>query len=269
MDPVAFHLGPLSIRWYGILFALGFAAGYALLQARAKRSRIGGDRAADLVFVAAFAGLAGARLWYVIQFWPAFRGNLAEIVRIDHGGLVFYGGFLAAGLALLGFCHWKKLPKGEVADLLAPTLALAHAFGRVGCFLNGCCHGHRSDSFLAFSYGRASDVFRAQAEAGLIPPNAAAALPVLPVQLFEAAFNLLLAGTLLWAERRLPRRGQLFALYLAAYAAGRFFIEFGRGDHADFIGPFTPAQALALPLFPAALGLFLLLQRHGERRPAE
>ncbi len=255
MNPVALELGPLTIRWYGIFFALGFLAGYQMLQWRAKKSRIGADAAANLMFVGIIAGVAGARALYVIQNWESqFRGNLSEIFRIDHGGLVFYGGFIAASLALVCWCLWKKLPLGEAADLIAPALPLAHAFGRIGCLLNGCCYGRVTGGPLGWHYPH-----------GLIANDAA----VLPTQLFEALANLGIMAVLLLVERRLPRRGQLIALYVLFYAGMRFGMEFLRGDYpADqlFLGVFTPAQYVCLFLFPAGIALWFFTSRRGEMK---
>ena len=285
MDPVAFHLGPLTIRWYGVFFALGFLAGYQLLVHRARRSSIGAERAANLTMLGMVAGVIGARLLYVIQNWAAeFRDNPAEIIRIDHGGLVFYGGFILGILVILVLSRVRRFPLGEFADLVAPALALAHAFGRVGCFLNGCCFGRVWNGFFAVTYPPGSQVMQTQYQQGLFPPDLAAkvlqylhdparsspvqCLPVFPVQLLESVTNLAILALLLLIEKHLPRRGQLFAVYLLLYAAGRFADEFMRGDYLEHIGGLTSAQIICLSLFPAAIGLFFLFGRFGDVRAA-
>lgn len=285
MDPIAFHLGPLTIRWYGILFALGFLAGYQLLLYRARKSTLGPDRAANLTFAGMVAGVVGARLLYVIQNWSAqFRDNPAEIIRIDHGGLVFYGGFILGTLIIVVLSRVRKFPLGEYADLVAPALALAHAFGRVGCFLNGCCFGRVWHGPLAVTYPPGSEVMRTQYRQGMFPLDIvervreyladpagsapASCLPVFPVQLLESAANLAILALLLLVEKRLPRRGQLFAVYLVLYAASRLADEFLRGDYdpREYVAGLTPAQIICLVLFPVALALFLLFGRFGEAR---
>jgi phosphatidylglycerol:prolipoprotein diacylglycerol transferase len=275
MDPVAFQLGPLSIRWYGICFALGFVAAYLLFLRRARGTAVGSDGAADLALAAMVGGLIGARGLYVAQNWTAaFRGRLHEIIRIDHGGLVFYGGFLAAA-ALLLLLSWRRGYRyGLVADLIAPCLALGHAFGRVGCLLNGCCFGRPWSGPLAMTYPAPSEVLAVQYAHGLfrggeaeqvrralegLPTDAAVAcLPVLPVQAGEALLNLALAVLLLRLARRLQGSGRLFALYLMLYGGGRFALEFLRGDYLERLGPFTPAQVICLGLVPAGALLWHL-----------
>ncbi len=269
MDPVAFHLGALQIRWYGIFFALGFLVGYHVLQYRGRRSTLGADRVADLTLVGMVAGVIGARLWYVVYRWQAeFRENPWEIIRIDHGGLVFYGGFVLGALALLIVCRRKRYSLGEVADLFAPVLPLAHAFGRVGCALNGCCFGRVYEGPLAMHYPPDSEVFRTQQFHGLLEPDAAACQPVFPVQLLEAAMTLALCGVLLLVEKRLRRRGELFGLYLMIYAAGRFAVEFLRGDYLERSAGLTPAQWACVVLLPAGVAVFVLARRRGAPRHA-
>lgn len=278
MDPIAFHIGPQPIRWYGVMVALAFLGGFYFVQVRAVRSGFGASRAADLSFMAMVGGIVGGRLLYVAMYWSEFRHDLVEILRIDHGGLVFYGGFLG-GLSAVVIAsrlrHWSLL---TVGDLLAPVLPLAHAIGRVGCFLNGCCFGgpwqgggavryppsvslHSGETFV-------SSVFAVQRHQGLLAYGATECLPVFPVQLVAAGVNVAICAALLVIEPRLKRQGQLFAYYLLLYTAGRFFTEFGRGDYLNTFGPFTPAQAICFALFPCGLcWLFWARRRAPLRSP--
>lgn len=281
MNPVAFQFGPLAVRWYGVCFAVGFVAGYFLFLRRARRTPLGSDGAADLAMVAMLAGLVGARALYVAQNWSSqFRDHLLEIVRIDHGGLVFYGGFLGATLAVFLASRRRHYPYGLVADLITPSLALGHAFGRLGCFLNGCCFGRPWTGPLAVTYPARGDVLPIQYEKGLFAGDTAervrlflarmpgadpvTCLPVFPVQLLEALVNAALVLLLLRLSRRLQGSGRLFALYLMLYAGARFAVEFLRGDYLELIGPFTQAQVICLGLLPAGA----LLWWHAGRRTA-
>ena len=214
-------------------------------------------------------GVIGARILYVLQNWSDFRIRPEEIIRIDHGGLVFYGGFFGAVLAVGLYCRWKKLPVDEVADLAAPVLPLAHAVGRIGCFLNGCCFGKPFSHFPHVQYLPGSDVQLVQHVKGLCPPDSAAPLPVFPIQLAASLSNLAIFALLMFLEKRVKRRGQLFALYMILYSLARFLIEFGRGDYLTYLGPFTPAQVVCLGLFPAGAALFVILGRRGRLKPQQ
>ncbi len=262
MNPVIFSLGPLTVRWYGLFMALALIAGFLLISRRTSRFGLRPEQVGDLLFMAIVAGLLGARLFYVVQHWPEYLDNPGQIIRIDRGGLVFFGGFVGATLAGFAFCRVRRWRFAEILDLCIPALPLGHALGRVGCFLNGCCFGRPSASRLAVTYPAAAypEVLQAQIAQGLLPAGASQPLPVFPVQLLAALLNLAICLFLLKVERRLKRRGQLFALYLIAYSLTRFSVEFARGDHLhQFIG-LTPAQTTAIVVLPIGLAWFLILQ---------
>ena len=264
MNPVAFHLGPLTIRWYGVFFALGFLAGYNLLQHRSRHGKIGQDGAANLTLIAMVAGVVGARILYVLQNLDEFRGRWGEAIRIDHGGLVFYGGFLLAALAVALFCRWRNYSLAEAGDLVAPALALAHGFGRIGCFLNGCCFGRVYDGALAFHYSAASDVLIAQKQLGWVEPAATACLPVFPVQLLDAVMDFAICAVLLMLAKRSSLRGRLFGVYLILYTVGRFGVEFLRGDYPSRPAGLTPAQWLCVFLLPVGIAVLCVPWRRGR-----
>lgn len=253
-DPVAFQIGRLTIRWYGVMVALGFLAAFQLVQHRGKRRGFGAGPAGDLTFVLMLGGLIGARALYVVQNWSSeFSGRWFEALRIDHGGLVFYGGFIGAAVAGGVMCRLRKWHFAEAADLVAPALALGHALGRIGCLINGCCFGRPWEGVYAVRYPVSSGVLDVHVHRGLVGADAVAALPVFPVQLIAAVANIALCLFLLYIEPRMRRRGQLFACYLVLYSATRFTIEYLRGDYLQMVGPFTPAQTICLALFPIGL----------------
>ena len=261
MDPVALHLGPLTIRWYGICVAAGFLVGFQWIQYRAPRFGIDRDAASNLVLLAMGGGILGGRILYVVQNWDYFGQFPAEIPRVDHGGLVFYGGFLGTAAVLYLAVRVKRYSTGEVADLFSSALPLSHAIGRVGCFLNGCCFGHPSTGPVAVRYPAGGEVLGVQKALGLVSDNAHECLPVLPVQLLAAFTNLCVFLGLLAVAKRRRRAGEILAAYLALSALGRFLVEFGRGDYVDRTGVLSPAQLICLVLFPFGVGLLLVLRR--------
>ncbi len=271
MDPVALRLGPLTIRWYGVMVAVGFLVAFQIVQKRARRFGFTPANAADLSFLLMLGGIVGGRALYVLTNWSEFRGNLIEIIRIDHGGLVFYGGFLGALAFGAATCWVKSWHPLRVADLFVPALPVGHALGRIGCLLNGCCFGKPWHHAAAISYPAAVEgaagalvangPWVVQVQKGLIQQTAVACAPVFPIQLLATAANLLIvAGLLAWERMRPHRRGELGAIYLLLYSATRFATEFGRGDYVQAGGWMTPAQKLCLFLFPAGLVLLGLVR---------
>lgn len=239
MHPIFVELGPLTIRWYGVFVALGFLAAFALFRRRAKDAHMDAETATNLLLLLFGAGLVGARAWYVARYWrEEFAGNLREIFMLQHGGLVFLGGFFVAMGTLWIWCRAKRLPLAPVADALAPCLALGQFFGRLGCFMNGCCYGRPSDMPWAIAPNA---------------PSAVAGIPRHPTQLYEA-FGLLDITLALIFLRRIQRYpGQIAWSYALLYALLRFLVEFFRGDVPhDVLGRFTSAQAACALLFLVA-----------------
>ena len=204
--------------------ALVFAFAMRELAGRPDRRRYG------LIFLAALpVGLAGARLLPIIQDAVA-AGRLTWGI-VSSGGLVFYGGALAALAALYAGCRLARLSPWPLLDAVCLFVPLGHAFGRLGCFFGGCCFGAPTDAAYAVRFPAGSPAFLQHRVQGLLPDGAVASLPVHPSQLYETAGNLVLFGLLLYlARRRTLPPGRLTALYLVGYALLRFALEFWRGD---------------------------------------
>ena len=245
MHPIFIDTGFLTIRWYGVMAALGFLLATFLINYNRKRACMSENQATALVFIAIIGGVVGARIFYVAQNWSAqFSGNFMEVFRIDHGGLVFYGGFFLALAGVVVYCLKAKLDIVRVLDVFSPALAAGHAMGRIGCFLNGCCYGKTTECFMGVKYPEGSAPFMKYFGA-----------PVHPVQLYEAAGNIALAVFLFWLLRKV-KRGVTVGVYITLYGIMRFTDEFFRGDHPHdqlWLGRFTPAQVIGLLLIPAGI----------------
>ena len=204
----------------------------------------------------------------------AGAGKPLDVFRIDKGGLVFYGGFLLAFFGVWAYCRWKKFSFMRVADIYAPAVAMGHASGRIGCFLQGCCFGkpvHSSWPSVVFPAGSAPAQRYPANPADLYASvrTATDSMPLVPVQLYEAACNFLIALLLLYLLKKVKRPGGVAAIYLAAYAVMRFCMELMRGDHTDHIGVFTPSQTIALfVMLPAAAIVFYFAGRNSAHEPS-
>ena len=169
MHPIAFHLGPLTIHWYGVMIALAFLAGLWTATRRARRENIPGENIADMTLWLMVGAILGARIVYVTTYWKDEFANqpFSEVFMIQHGGLVYYGGLIGATLAGFIYIRWKKLPLWKIADVLAPSIALGSVFGRIGCLLNGCCYGRACDLpwAITFTNPQAQPILRNPARA--------------------------------------------------------------------------------------------------------
>lgn len=165
--------GPgLPIRGYGVMLLLGVLAGVGLAVREARRVGLDPDTVISLCFHLFVFGILGARVFYVIEYWPQFRrpgdpaGTLVAILNVTQGGLVVYGSFIGALLGGLWFLRRHALPVLALADLMAPSLVLGLAVGRLGCLLNGCCYGGVCDAPWALTFPSGSEPYRHQQSLG-------------------------------------------------------------------------------------------------------
>lgn len=234
--------------------ASGFGLGAWTAARRAPRAGVHPDTVWDLLWVLIVGGIVGARLLYVLTYWDRdFRNEpWSEIFMVHHGGLVFHGGFLVATAAGFVWCAVKKVPSWTMADILAPSLALGHALGRIGCLINGCCFGRKCELPWAWRYPAAHETH---------------GLPVHPTQLYEALLCLGLSGSLAWTFGRRRFEGQGFAIYLVAYGLLRSGVELFRGDYpANALtgGFWTPAHWVSVGI--VAVGVVVYATRRSSRR---
>lgn len=244
MYPVLFQLGPIRIYAYGVALVLAFLLG-TWLAARAARAWPHGRAAltpaqvVDLTCYSLLGGILGARLFYVLLYWKIFLTAPFEMIALWRGGLVWYGGMFGAIFA--GWCYVRAnhLSSPRVGDHMAPFMALGHAIGRLGCFLNGCCYGKPTDAWCGV-------VFPGQTQ------------PVVPTQLFEAA-GLMAIFLLLRRMQRssaIERPWEISGVYLIAYAGLRFALEFLRGDQTVWRAGLTLQQVISF--WVLAVGLMLV-----------
>lgn len=253
MFPQLFSIGPVTFHTYGLLVALGALAGIKItiiLAARDGYNQKGVDEALySLLLYVVISGLFGARLLYILVHWHEFSGDLAGIFMIWQGGLVSYGG-LAGGLFGISIWHTKNrnIPLRNLLDWIAPSIALAHALGRLGCFSAGCCYGRTTHSILGVIFTHPQSL-------------APLGFPLHPTQLYEFIFLIFLGLYLLQKFKPSERiKGLLFADYLSIYSTGRFVIGFFRGDDPRFWG-LTPGQIASILTLIASLFIRSYLKR--------
>ena len=261
MHAVLFEIGPLTLHWYGVMMAVGFMAGLLNWVVLGRSRGRDAQFCADLMFWIMVAGILGARIFYVFENWADYAAEPLTIFRLDQGGLIFYGGFVAAGSAIVLYARRRREPLIPLFDFVLTAVPLSHAFGRIGCFLNGCCFGSCTNLPVGVQFPRGSGAWMAHYSEKLIAPLAALSKSVHPVQLYEAGYNLLIYIVLIWTFRRAPKAGMVSALYLVFYALGRFVLEFFRGDRGErlAVGGLSIGQFVSIPLFAAGIALFAVL----------
>jgi phosphatidylglycerol---prolipoprotein diacylglyceryl transferase len=241
----------------------------------------------NLTLLIAVMSLIGARLFSWWFYFPA-GSSLLSAFTSPGGGMVLYGGLLFGGAAVVIYAGITRLPLGKLMDLCAPGVALGLAFGRIGCFLAGCCWGdlcvtsqemaklsstplvHQVQTFpgispanfpLAVSFPPEAGAYRQHRNLGLIEPSSTRSRPVHPVQLYEASLALILAIVLHLGFRRPNRPGHIAIAMALGYAAIRFGTEFLRADNSPAYGGFTLSQVISLIVAMAAGGVLFLRRR--------
>jgi phosphatidylglycerol:prolipoprotein diacylglycerol transferase len=227
--PIIFQLGPLTIRWYGLLIAIAVLIGVSLSQSLAKRRNIDPDLIADLAIWLVVGAIPMARLYYVLFQWSEYAKNPGDILAIWKGGIAIHGAILGGMLAALIFARIQKISFWQLADIVAPSLILGQAIGRWGNFFN------------SEAYGRPTD----------LPPEYQKFDYFHPTFLYESLWNVMVFAlliTLFFREVKGKSRlkvGTLFMVYIVAYSTGRFWIEGLRTDSL-MLGPLRMAQLVSL-----------------------
>jgi phosphatidylglycerol:prolipoprotein diacylglycerol transferase len=252
-DPVAIQIGPLAIRWYGLMYLVGFAVSYGLGRLRIARGlagRVTVQVLDDLLFYCVLGVIAGGRLGYVLFYKPGYYlEHPLEALAVWQGGMAFHGGFLGVLVAIWWVARKHRLRWLEITDFFAPLSPLALAAGRLGNFINGEL------------WGRVTDVPWGMIFRGAGP------LPRHPSQLYQFALEGVLLFVILWIYSARPRpAGAVSALFLIGYGLARFAVEFFR-EPDDFLGllalDLSMGQWLSVPMIAAGVALFAWSRRRG------
>lgn len=257
IEPVIFRIGPLAVRWYGLMYLFGFAAAFMLIThlSRLRALALTKEGVSDLLFYGVLGVVLGGRLGYVLFYNPAqYLSHPLEIFAIWQGGMSFHGGLLGVVTATVIFCWRRKLPVLLTGDILVTSATIGLGLGRIGNFINGEL------------WGRVTDL-----PWGVVFPGGGP-LPRHPSQLYEAALEGLLLFIILYLlHRRRAAAGVPFFCFFVGYGLFRFLVEFVRQPdaHLGFLwGGATMGQLLSLPMILfGVVGLFYLYrQRNVDRQ---
>lgn len=237
-----FSIGPVTIHGYGLMIAIGILCALFVAESRAKRRNLNVDLVYGLGLAVLIFGYVGAKLLFCIVELDSIIASPKLILSGD--GFVVYGGIIGGILAAMLYCRVKKVSFLKYFDLLAPSVALAQGFGRIGCFLAGCCYGRETASPIGIIFHNS-----------LFAPND---VRLLPTQLFSSAGDFLIAAVLIVFASRPRRGGKVGALYLMLYGAGRFVIEFFRDDYRGSVGVLSTSQFISLIILAIGIALFFI-----------
>jgi phosphatidylglycerol:prolipoprotein diacylglycerol transferase len=240
MHPIIAKIGPLYVYSYGMMVAIGFTVATLLAYKHADEFGINKERVIDLGIVMLLGGIVGARSVYVALNFQYYMRSPLEIINLTRGGLVWYGAFIFGMIAAAWFVKKHKISFWTAGDLFAPYIALAQAFGRIGCFLNGCCYGSAAPSGFML---------------GVIFPEES--ISRYPTQISSAIALLLIFAILrIWQKKR-HFIGEIFLGYGLLYSMKRFGVEFFRGDYPKILYGLTISQLISLLIFVICSAIFI------------
>ena len=240
-----FYIGRFGVHGYGLMIGIGFILALFLGEYRAKKKGMKEEAIIDLAIIAAVGGFLGAKILYIIVSFKEFLQNPLAVIGSE--GFVVYGGIISGVLCCMLYCKVKKLKFLDYFDIVMPEVALAQAFGRIGCFLAGCCYGRETTS-------RFGVVFP---EGGLAP----AGVKLIPTQLISSAGDFLIMIVLLLYYRKNKKAGtpgNVGFLYMLLYGVGRFLVEFLRNDNRGGAWMFSTSQWISMVIVAGGIVLYLV-----------
>ncbi len=247
-----FTIGPITVHGYGMMIGIGVIAAYFLAEYRAKKKGLDPEKIFSLTIFCLLFGALGAKILYYITIIDEIIANPIELLNISDGWVV-YGGIIGGIFGGWLFCRIKQIDFLRYFDLTMPSIALAQGFGRIGCFLAGCCYGIQTDCPISVTFTNSA-----------FAPNGVA---LVPTQLISSGLNFIHAGILMYIASKTKKKGVVAACYMIFYSIGRFIIEFYRGDLVrGAIGALSTSQFISL--FVLVAGVILLIVRI-KRKPKE
>ncbi len=257
MHPILLQIGPVTIRYYGLMYVIAIAIGFLLLirETRRKGLSLSTENLLDLLLWTVPIAIIGARLYYVAFHWDYYGAHPLDIVKIWEGGLAIHGGVLAGAAVVFFYARSKRVRFWALTDVLVPSLILGQAIGRIGNLMNGDAFG--TPTTLPWGIR-----FPADSPAGMAYPGQATH----PSMIYEMLLNLAIFAFLWWwVRKRNFKDGFATSLYFVLYAVARSIVSFTRGDSL-WLGPIRAAHVISA-LFVVGFGLLIWRSRLYRREP--
>jgi len=249
INPIAFSLGPLDVRWYGILIVLGIVLAFIVVQREMVKRGMHADFLTDLLVWAVPLSIISARIYYVLFTWDYYKDHPGQIIQIWEGGIAIHGALIGAFITTYVFTKRRGISFWKVMDIAAPGLLIGQIIGRWGNFMNQEAHGGPvSENFLNTTI--IPDWIMNQMTIDGVTYH--------PTFLYESLWNIVALVILLLLRRVAVKRGEMFLFYLVWYSAGRFFIEGMRTDSLYVIGELRAAQLVSIITIVIAVTIFIV-----------
>ncbi len=230
-------IGPVTIYGYGLMIGIGVMLAMIIGDKRAKGKGLNGELVYGLTIAVVILGFAAAKVLFIITQWRDFIKD--PLSYLSSEGFVVYGGIIGGILVAILYCKLKKVNGFDYLDLMVPSVAVAQGFGRIGCFLAGCCYGRETTSPIGVVFTHSA----------FAPNN----VRLIPTQLIMSAGDFVIAAILLWFSSKPRKRFQTTILWVLLYSIGRFLVEFLRADARGNVGALSTSQFIAIICIPVCL----------------
>lgn len=247
-----FSIGPITVYSYGVCTALALLAALWLGTFRAKKKGMNSDICYGILFVGVIFGYFCSKLTFVLVEWKSFIQD--PKIFFSQSGFVVIGGLIGGFLSAAIYCKIKKEDPIAFVDLLVPSVALAQAIGRIGCFMAGCCYGKETDSPIGVVFHHS-----------MYAPND---VKLFPTQLISSVGDLLNMALLLLISKKTKKKGVVSACYLLFYSVGRYLVEMLRNDDRGVIGVFSTSQFFSIFSFVGGIIFMIWALKHREKEVA-
>lgn len=240
MRIILFEIFGIQIKSYGLMIAIGIITAATLFINKGKKKGLDEDSLLNLIIFAIIGGMLGGKGLFIITEFKNIIKDPSILFNFGYG-FVIYGAIGGGALAMYLYSKRKKWNVIEMIDMTVPGLAIAQGFGRIGCFLAGCCYGAETTSPIGVEFPKNS----------LAP----AGIHVHPTQIYSSIFDFLLGLFLLYYSKKERKNGKVMGLYLIIYSIGRFLVEFLRADQRGNVGVLSTSQFIAI--FTLVLGIII------------
>lgn len=246
-----FKIGSLVVHGYGLMIGIGILMAYLTATFRARKYNINEDHLIDILIYGVIFGFLSAKLLYFVTIIDQIIADPSMLLQLNNG-FVVYGGILGGILAAYVYLRIKKADFLTYTDLVLPSVALAQGFGRIGCFLAGCCYGVETHSHFSITF-----------KESMYAPNG---VSLFPSQLVSSGFDFLLFFILCAFYKKDKTKGKTTALYLIFYSVGRFIIEFFRGDlERGSVGALSTSQFISIFVMIFGVVMFFVSKKRQRK----